>query len=74
MKVNKMVSMDVDVVKFLKTVNASELINRLVREHMKDEDIMSMNIDELRAEKACQELERETKKKQQELRENARHK
>ena len=66
--------MDVDVVKFLKTVNASELINRLVREHMQDEDIMSMNIDELRAEKACQELERETKKKQQELRENARHK
>lgn len=63
--------MDSDVVEFLKTLNASELINRLLREHMKDNDVMSMTIPQLKAEKECNRLEKELKKRQKELRHNA---
>ena len=66
-----MVSMDSDVIEFLKTLNASELINRLLREYIKDNDIMSMSIPQLKAEVQCEKLEKELKKKQKEIRKNA---
>lgn len=71
MKVNKIVCLDENVIDFLKTTNASRLINDLVITHMKDADVMSMTIPQLKAEKECTRLEKELKKQQQELRKNA---
>jgi|TARA_R100000501_G_C2577749_1_gene82171 hypothetical protein len=71
MKINKIVCLDEEVVQFLKTVNASSLINRLLLEHMEQEDIMSMTLPQLKAKRECAKLEKEMRAKQKELIKNA---
>ncbi len=70
-KIHKMFCIEQEIVLFLKGKNGSELVNRLLLEHMKDSDIMSMNIPQLKAEVEIERLEKELKKKTKELRTNA---
>ena len=70
-KIHKMFCIEQEIVLFLKGKNGSELVNRLLLEHMKDSDIMSMNIPQLEAEVEIERLEKELKKKTKELRTNA---
>ena len=70
-KIHKMFCIEQEIALFLKGKNGSELVNRLLLEHMKDSDIMSMNIPQLKAEVEIERLEKELKKKTKELRTNA---
>lgn len=67
-KVHKMFCIERNVSDFLKGRNASELVNRLLEEHMAHEDIEGMSADELRKNIKIEELKKETELKIEELR------
>ena len=70
-KVHKMFCVDGEVEEFLKGVNASELVNRLLLEHMNKEDLNSMTKEQIQAELKINALKRKTDKEVKELRKNA---
>ena len=67
-----MLSLDCNVVEYLrKGSNASELVNRLLLEHMKRENWESMTMEQLKAEKEVIKFKRECEAKCKEVRNNA---
>lgn len=67
-----MFCIDVKIVEFLKDLNASELVNRLLLEHMDHEALLDMTKEELLAEKAVNKLNKDTEAKIKEIRKDAR--
>jgi post-segregation antitoxin (ccd killing protein) len=65
MKINRTYCLDADLVEGLKNrnINASNLINTLVREHLNKEDINQMDKEELKRYIAQEKLKKEYEKK-----------
>ena len=66
-----MFCVDEEVTDFLKGKNASELVNRLLHKEMDMQDLGLMSQKQLQTELDCNKLEKETKKKLKEMRQNA---
>ena len=71
-KAHKMFCVDINVAEFLKGKNGSELVNRLLLEYMDIEDCASMTMEQLKAEKEVNKVNREKAKLIEEIRKDAR--
>ena len=71
MKRNKIVCLDEEVVDFLRELNASELVNRLVQEYMEKDEVSHWDKARCLAEIEVNKLKKATEKKIKEMRKNA---
>ena len=72
MKSPKMLYLDIELIEFLKGKNASELITRLLNEHMDHQVVSRLTKEETLAELKCIKLTKQHNKKLKEIRKNAR--